>query len=350
MAYGKDIVSTRKLTDEKKAKLGRNGDTKIGKIDNKKSHVTAWEASLIDSFGKAGEEYVKDVGAGTINPYTGLQEYHITDLHWNPYSEQRTRDERHNERHRSGEVTKDHSISEQKARDEIPADFVPPGGMSRDRFAEVMSEFNIGGDDLMYLTEADPESLQFITDQYDISTGRLDTQEKRVGEGGLSERMLESTRDFALEGADSTLGFQMQGAQSALEDTTKGIGQQFRGGVMALKQGQATQASRSGFAIGDDWGMQQQMKNLTQQMDESTARARRDYDFTARQVGSAHDITRRQTQATYDFGIEDLGFQREGLASDRAQAELTRDEATHAEKKRQTNLLYDEIATINEYK
>ena len=73
--YSNNIVATRKLNDDKKAKLGRGGDTKIREVGGRKSHVNALEAYLIDVKGKAGEEYTKKVGAGTINPYTGMPEY-----------------------------------------------------------------------------------------------------------------------------------------------------------------------------------------------------------------------------------------------------------------------------------
>ena len=59
----KNIVETRKLND-KRSKLGRNGDVAIRYIDGEPSHVTALEASLIDSYGKSAEAFVKDVGAG----------------------------------------------------------------------------------------------------------------------------------------------------------------------------------------------------------------------------------------------------------------------------------------------
>jgi len=71
MATTNKIVDTRKL-----ARKGRFGDTKIRKVDGKPAHVNAWEASLIDSYGKSGESIVKKVGSGTRNQYTGLPEYH----------------------------------------------------------------------------------------------------------------------------------------------------------------------------------------------------------------------------------------------------------------------------------
>jgi hypothetical protein len=62
--------------NKKLAKKGRFGDTKIRKVDGKPAHVNSQEAKLIDRKGKLGEILVKAEGAGTINPKTGLKEYH----------------------------------------------------------------------------------------------------------------------------------------------------------------------------------------------------------------------------------------------------------------------------------
>lgn len=55
--------------------LGRGGDTEIRNIDGRPAHVNLMEARLLDREGSAGEGIVKDIGAGTINPITGLKEY-----------------------------------------------------------------------------------------------------------------------------------------------------------------------------------------------------------------------------------------------------------------------------------
>ena len=72
------IVDTRKYNKDKRARLGRFGDTKIREIDGKPNHVTSYEAFKIDLDRKSGEDYAKAVGSGTVNPITGLQE------RWNP--------------------------------------------------------------------------------------------------------------------------------------------------------------------------------------------------------------------------------------------------------------------------
>ena len=58
------------------SKYGRFGDTKIRPIDGKPAHVNNKEASLLDMIGKRAEPFIKQIGAGSINPITGLKEYH----------------------------------------------------------------------------------------------------------------------------------------------------------------------------------------------------------------------------------------------------------------------------------
>lgn len=57
------------------AKKGRFGDTKLRNVDGELSHVSAFEAYLIDKDIAGGEDFVKKTGLGTINPKTGLKEY-----------------------------------------------------------------------------------------------------------------------------------------------------------------------------------------------------------------------------------------------------------------------------------
>ena len=61
---------------DKLAQKGRYGDTEIRNVAGRKSHVNRKESNLIDLYGMLGERLVRDAGAGTINPKTGLPEYH----------------------------------------------------------------------------------------------------------------------------------------------------------------------------------------------------------------------------------------------------------------------------------
>lgn len=66
---------------------GRNGDTEVRNIDGKPAHVTMPEASLLDSLGKAAIPSIKKRGAGTINPNTGLKEYHAVNGEYHYYGD-----------------------------------------------------------------------------------------------------------------------------------------------------------------------------------------------------------------------------------------------------------------------
>ena len=59
------------------SKMGRGGDTELRHVDGELSHVNPTEAAAIDMYGSIGENVVKAVGSGTINPNTGLKEYSI---------------------------------------------------------------------------------------------------------------------------------------------------------------------------------------------------------------------------------------------------------------------------------
>ena len=64
--------------------LGRYGDSEIRPVDGEPAHVNNNEAAALDSLGKLAEPMVKNQGAGTINPRTGLKEYHWGNnaAHW----------------------------------------------------------------------------------------------------------------------------------------------------------------------------------------------------------------------------------------------------------------------------
>jgi hypothetical protein len=57
------------------ANKGRYGDTEVRIIDNDYAHVNKAEAVVIDEYGDKGINWVKNAGAGTINPETGKKEH-----------------------------------------------------------------------------------------------------------------------------------------------------------------------------------------------------------------------------------------------------------------------------------
>ena len=77
---GTHIPGTNLKEDEgirKTARKGRKGDTKLRKVGGEVSHVNTTEANAIDKLGPLGEAWVERIGSGTINPSTGLKEYHL---------------------------------------------------------------------------------------------------------------------------------------------------------------------------------------------------------------------------------------------------------------------------------
>ena len=60
---------------EELSSLGRFGDSELRFVDGELSHVNPSEAKSIDMYGAQGENLVKAVGSGTVNPDTGLNEY-----------------------------------------------------------------------------------------------------------------------------------------------------------------------------------------------------------------------------------------------------------------------------------
>ena len=68
------------LKDKLAMNKGRYGDTTLREVGGEVSHVNPQEAYAIDNYGLLGELETQAQGAGTINPRTGLREYHMVDM------------------------------------------------------------------------------------------------------------------------------------------------------------------------------------------------------------------------------------------------------------------------------
>ena len=87
--YNRDIVATRNLNKRNKARLRSTGDTELGFINGSLSHINRDEKRRLtaaDAYDISLRERVEDEiareGAGTINPFTGMPEYHnLTSMH-----------------------------------------------------------------------------------------------------------------------------------------------------------------------------------------------------------------------------------------------------------------------------
>ena len=311
MAYGKDIVSTRKLNDNKKAKLGRNGDTEIRKIDNKKSHVTAWEGSLIDSFGKAGEQYVKDVGAGTINPITGLKEYHdkwYPHSHWKPlvlstYSDAFDMDEGTAIESIGMMFNEMEDFATSSENSTLGNDYSESGLTEQ---VETMVE---KPDETLALITGGPEAQNELIEEKRRATawGEQKTYQELAGmeQSEMDEYLLE---EFGLEDAAGSITAFETKPFDFIEDTR--VLEERQSGLVATRgAGTAREAARSaqaqsGFATQGTVtsSLNQQLKELSQ-----------DYTQTQREI--------------------DLGYQK----------------SIYDEEQRQVNRLYDDVATIKQF-
>ena len=231
--YNRDIVATRKLNDNRKAKLGRGGDTEIRKVDGKKSHVNALEAYLIDVDRKGGEEFAKKVGAGTTNPYTGMPEYYEPEeVGYTEYQK-----------------------------------------MGSNERLKMMADWGIDQTDLKYLdTGMKSASLDLMElgKQKRLSDYTRDTT-KEFTELGLGLTMDAATR--SQEASARQAGIATAGITAGVAGTREALGSQLSAGQRAIGRSMAQARSgadaamaQSGFARSGtvSGNLQQQMRGLTQ--------------------------------------------------------------------------------------
>ena len=319
--YSKGIVDTRKLNKNNKAKLGRGGDTEIREVDGKESHVTALEAYLIDVNGKAGEEYAKRVGAGTINPLTGMPEYDTPGSEYDSSTSTLIFEDHDDSQHThenyaniSGEyeygvdagpeipnVTDPNTGREWKA----PTgrqDYETLSGYNPEQLeAYLQGEFGMGADSMQYIEGFQQEPFGFIGEQQDLATARL--------ESAYGATM------GALGSQEATLGLKGKGLtaqQTALGRTTG------RGYAQATGAS-ATAASRSGLA-------------------------------TSGTITQAYETQKKDLFQDYTAGTKDIGRERgtalEALTLGKEGAGLDFRTAEYAEQKRQLEQMYADVGSI----
>ena len=284
--YSKGIVATRKLNKNNKAKLGRGGDTKIREVGGRKSHVTALEAYLIDVKGKAGEDYAKRVGAGTVNPLTGMPEYYEPGIL--DYDELLAL---------SGT-----DLSEQYA-----------GWGLSDAAIEAMGPFGA------------EEELGFVGETQALALSGAETTR------ALTERGLEQTKKglgFAQTAATRQAGIATAGITAGVAGTREALGRQLTAGSSSIgagitqaRAGAATAAAQSGFArSGTVTGaLGQQMKSLTQDYGQLQADYSGGITAATRQadIGLAGVRAGEKTAAeTYELGMEGVALDMDAAAAD----------------------------------
>ena len=243
--YSKGIVDTRKLNKNSKAKLGRRGDTEIREVDNRESHVNAFEAYLIDVYGKAGEKFTKEVGSGTRNPLTGLKEYDFGN--WD-----------HNSEHmQSGiagtpgphEIAKTGSDSMSLGMIEEGAEMEKAMWGEKKTYSEIqamdptertqyLKTFGLEGEDMGLISEFEQEPFTFLGEEKTTALGGVALREKGIGlgESALSRSTGRGLREFG-KGRDiaaSRSGLATSGTiTQAYESQKKDLFQDYRAGTKA---------------------------------------------------------------------------------------------------------------------
>ena len=313
--YNRGIVATRKLNENNKARLGRGNDTEIRKVDGKKSHVNAFEAYLIDVYGKAGEKFAKEVGSGTRNPLTGLKEYDFGNWDHNKahlessMSGTASPHDLGTEYKESGEggesagldaevhETKQAMWGEQKTYDEIQA-------MDLADRTEYLKTFGLEGEDMGLISEFEQDPFTFLGEEKTTALGGVD----------LGERQLGSSRDLALGAL---------GSQQATLSRTTGRGLETAG------QSRDIATSRSGLATSG---------TITQAYESQKKDLFQDY------AAGMGDIKRERAgvEAGYDFGMEGFGLDRTGI-------QTAFDKGTYQEKRRQREGFYEDIMSIKQF-
>ena len=322
--YNRGIVATRKLNENNKAGLGRRGDTKIREVDNRESHVSALEAYLIDVNGKAGEEYAKRVGAGTVNPLTGMPEYH-DEIKDGQYVSHDHED--------SGAITY-HGAQSYEVLSDIGT--VESGGSGYFLGGEQLKEFGLDYSDVKYFDQI------FTDEPFGFLEDERTTREKEIG---IGERGLASTRDLTLKG----IGIGERGLASTRDLTLEGLtgqqqalGRTTGRGLSGAKDVRATNIRKSNLARSGTIteGYEKQKKELLQDYTAGTqeiGRQRRgalaDYGFGMEGYG----VERESAAADYGFGMEDFGIDRERM-------QTTYDKGTYFEEQRQLDEYWDMIA------
>jgi len=293
------IVDTRKYNKDKRARLGRFGDTKIRKVDGKPSHVNALEAALIDTDRKSGEKFAKDVGSGTINPYTGLKEYsQFSDWLANEYgigesSDDRRRAAEEKERQRKSDIR-----AGMKGEDWSAA-----GDFSGEVFGALM-DFGVTGKEMdKYLTGFESEPYEFIEADYTTTQAGLDIQQDKYG---MQEGQLMQNKAFGMQDLQGQYGSSLGQARAQSLGASRKANMAFSGTIES--------------------GLQDQMRKLSKGLDTGISRL----------------------ESSYDRGMQDIGLGREQLELDRTSATTAYDKAMYGEGQRQMDRLWSELGALEQ--
>lgn len=304
--YSKGIVDTRKLNKNNKAGLGRGGDTKIREVDGRESHVNALEAYLIDVNGKAGEEYAKRVGAGTINPLTGMPEYQY------------------------GSGT-EYSLGGRQ-------DYETLSNLSPEKLEKYsQDEFGIGADKMQYIEPFTEQPFHFLRDVRSLAEGQA------VKTKGFTERGLTSaygTTMGELGSREASLGLKGEGLTAQQTALGRAMGS---GITQATKgEGQAMRKSNMAFSGTITQGYETQKKQLFQDYTAETqdiGRERAGIDIAMGDIGRQRGTALETLNLGKEMAASDLDYTEKGAKLDYYRSE-------YEEKKRQLDQYYADVGSI----
>ena len=299
---------------DKLAQKGRYGDTEIRNVAGRKSHVNRKESNLIDLYGMLGERLVRDAGAGTINPKTGLPEYHGSKRNYfkPPVG--------HPGHHTQAELNEERrKQADRRAYADAPDEF------NKAAYATALEK----GKGEQYLRRIGiPENkIEYFESNVDVK-GELDlAQEARTLSGQAAT--LTETQTEAQYGTE---GEAYTGAQKAFDIGKAGVGEQFRSGSEAyriggLAIGEGERAAGAQYSLGMEQAGLQAGRSLfgaKQQADVAAAKSGFATQGTVTgatkraQKGVFQDYTMQQKQLAEAQTSAMTGFdiKRQGLESD----------------------------------
>ena len=343
MATNRDIVATRKLNKENKARLGRGGDTKIREVDGRDSHVNALEAYLIDVDRKAGQEYALRVGAGTTNPLTGMPEYH--ELEEGHVHEDAANPNSNFKPNRAGALLPYFMNVAEHSEGLGNLSYEEYEALDPTMKESYLRSMDITEDKLKYISEFEQKPFEFLEEEKGL------TEEFALGQKGLSEKGLLATKEASAREADvarAGVGETYRGARESL-------GRELAAGSTAIgrsmaqaRTGAESAMARSGLATSGtiSGAMGQQMKALTQDYGQLTKGYTQGLGAAGRRadIGRAGIAAGEETAAAqYGLGMEQTAFDYDRATKT---AEFDYGRNMWEEQKRQMDKFYGEIITV----
>ena len=279
---------------DKLARKGRYGDTEIRNVAGRRSHVNRKESNLIDLYGMLGERLVRDAGAGTINPKTGLPEYHykLSDMWTGGHAK-----EHEEERRRASEASAYEGAGEE---------------FDKNTYMNKLLEGPEAGEEYLLKIGIPENKIEYFEANVDVK-GELELAQEA--------KTLSETQTEAQYGAE---GETYRGAQAAFDIGSKGLAEGRRGAaaqyglgmeqagltagrsLFGVKQQADVAAAKSGFAT------QGTVTGITQRAQKGVFQ---DYTTQQKQLAEA------KSSAMTGFDIQGEGLT-ESLRSTKAGADI----------------------------